>query len=127
MSTTCSCGSCALSCTDHAHYPLSEQREDYWSTPAGISRRIKFLAQDFTYKTVNGAMKIYGETQGVKWMKWLTVGDDRVCIICERASMGGRNGYYKVQWFMPQMPAHAGCRCQWTVYYETPVEQTTLS
>lgn len=120
MSTICSCTSCA----DHAHHTFREQQEDYWKTRSGITRRIKGLAQDFTYKSVNGAMKIYGETSGAKWMKWLTVGDDRVCVICQRASEGGRNGYFKPSWFMPHMPAHFGCRCQWIVYY-LPV-QTTL-
>jgi len=95
-----------------------EQREDFWSTPAGISKRIKSLAQDFTYKAVNGAMKIYGETRGAKWLKWRwELPWSVVCEICRAASFGGQNGYYKPSWFMPDMPAHPGCRCQWIVYY----------
>ena len=109
-----------MSCTEHAHHPLYEQKEDYWSTPQGIIRRIKSLAQDFTYKSVNGAIRIYGQKNKVKWLAWLTVGDDRVCIICQTAASGGRGGFYQSNWFMPEMPAHAGCRCQWIVYFLEP-------
>jgi hypothetical protein len=111
----CSC----LTCSDHAHHPLIEKKKsNYWSTPTGITRRINYLAQEFTYMTINGAIKLYGNTQGVKWLQWLTVGDDRVCPICDKASAGGRSGYYKSSWFMPAMPVHPGCRCQWTIYYD---------
>lgn len=96
-----------------------EQREDYWMSPQGITRRIKFLAQDFTYKSVNGAIKLYGDsTKNVMWLKWETVGDDRVCVLCLQAAAGGRSGFYKPSWFMPSMPKHAGDRCQWVVYYK---------
>ena len=113
-STTCD----DYGCNHHNHPPLIEQNDEYWNTPAGIRRRIRGLADDFTYKVVNGAVKVYGRTNGAKWLYWLTVGDDRVCPICSKAATGGRDGHYKVSWFTPSMPAHMGCRCQWIIYFE---------
>lgn len=106
------------SCRDLGKPNIREQRFDYWGTPEGIRRRIRGLAQDFTYKVVNNAVKLYGVTNGAKWLKWQTAEDDRVCVICMKAATGGRNGYYKPSWFMPNMPVHFGCRCRWIVYFE---------
>jgi hypothetical protein len=117
---TCKCLHCddgTYGCNHFNNPPLKEQQEDYWTTPEGIRRRIRGLAQDFTYKVVNGAVKRYGQFNGALWLYWQTVGDDRVCVICTKAATGGRNGFYKPQWFTPQMPAHFGCRCQWFTYW----------
>ena len=117
-SKTCDCPD-EYGCNHYNNPPLIEKQDDYWTTPDGIRRRIRGLAQDFTYKVVNGAVKIYGQTNGARWLFWLTVGDDRVCVICSKAARGGRDGFYKPSWFMPQgPPAHFGCRCQIVVYFE---------
>lgn len=105
-------------CTTHNNPNLIEQTDNYWDMPNGIRRRIQQLSQDFTYRVVNGAIKIYGQTNGATWLYWLTVGDDRVCPICTKAAQGGRDGHYRVTWFTPAMPAHPGCRCQWIVYFK---------
>jgi len=121
LSKTCECLHCddgTYTCNHFNHPPLREAKA-YWKTPDGIRRRIRGLAQDFTYKSVNGAAKLYGAVNRAVWLYWLTVGDDRVCPICTKAAMGGRNGFYKPQWFTPQMPAHMLCRCQWVLYFDS--------
>ena len=84
-------------------------------TPVGITARIRGLSQGFSYKIVNGAVRLTGSSYGIKWMKWETAEDDRVCVICTKAAGGGRDGYYQLSWFLPQMPAHFGCRCRWVM------------
>jgi len=61
---------------------LLEQAEKYWKTPAGIQRRIEMIGEHFTYKIVNNAVKVYGETDGAKWVVWYTMADERVCPLC---------------------------------------------
>ena len=120
-SETCDCPD-EYGCNHYNNPPLIEKTDKYWKTPDGIRRRIRGLSQEFTYKVVNGAVKLYGQTNGVKWLHWQTVGDDRVCVICTKAAQGGRGGLYKATWFTPQMPAHFGCRCQWYIYFADELE-----
>lgn len=100
--------------------------EDYWKTDKGITRRIDSLAQSFSYKVVNNAMKVVGEVNEAKWLRWRDMGDARVCEQCLKNARGGRDGYYRITWFMPAMPVHAGCRCQWEILFEDPKTQTRL-
>ena len=106
----------------HMNHFYESDRSRYWKSPQGISLRIRGFAQGFTYRVVNGAYRITGKTHGIRWMQWLTVGDDRVCVICLKAASGGRNGYYQTNWFTPGMPAHFGCRCQWRLILPPPDE-----
>lgn len=121
MSTTCS------HYNGLVHHGLTAQNEEYWKSPKGIASRISSLAQVFNYGVYNGAVKILGTTKGVQWMKWETAYDDRVCPVCLEAAAGGSGefpGYYRSGWFTPAMPAHAGCRCQWVLYWKD--EKTLL-
>jgi len=93
---------------------------DYWRSFQGLNRRIDSLAQQFAYKVVNNAWKVVGEKNGAEWMKWWDMGDTHVCDECRRHSEGGRGGYYKITWFMPEMPVHPGCRCQWEIMFGDP-------
>lgn len=117
-----------LSCEQHHLFErFIEQAEDYWKSPAGISRRINQLAQNFSYKVVNNAQKIYGQTGGARWLRWEDAGDAKVCADCERHARGGDGrGYYRPWWFLPAMPVHSNCRCQWEIIYEEPLTQTRL-
>jgi len=92
---------------------LSEAAPEYWKSPAGITRRVEMLSQSFTYKVVNNALLIYGETGGVKRWRWVTTGDERVCPIC--GALAGR--VYRVGQFLPSMPAHVFCRCRWEIMF----------
>lgn len=77
----------------------------YWQSPPGIQSRITSLSSNFTYKLVNNAVKIVAQEEKAKWLVWITVGDDRVCPICEPRHLRR----YRPTWFLPNMPAHAGC------------------
>jgi hypothetical protein len=107
-------------CTCSEHHSLQAATTDFWNTPAGILRSIDGLAQDLLFLTVNNAFKMVAPTNGVKWMLWVTAEDDRVCDRCIAASQGGRNGYYRVSWFMPKMPIHPNDRCQWELVLYDP-------
>lgn len=94
-------------------YMLREAEYDYWNTGAGINERISMLSEYFTYQVVNNSLQIYGEAGGVKEFKWVTMGDERVCDVC-----GPRDGHiYKPCEFLPSLPAHARCRCQWELIF----------
>jgi len=86
----------------------------YWQSPPGIQNRISQLSSNFTYRIVNNAVKITAQKQKAKYLVWVTVGDDRVCPICEPRHMK----LYKTTWFLPRMPAHSGCRCVWQINWE---------
>jgi hypothetical protein len=92
---------------------ILETSEDYWKSDAGLLRRIDMISQVFTYKVVNNAYKIYGETAGVKWLVWYTKADERVCAQCGPLHMRR----YRISWFQPRMPQHVNCRCQWGLEY----------
>lgn len=100
---------------------IYETAEEYWTSPAGVLRRISMIGEAFSYKIVNEAVKIYGETSGVRWMTWVTMADERVCPVCGPRHMRR----YHVTWFTPRMPAHANCRCQWELEYDP--EKTQFS
>lgn len=82
----------------------------YWESPVGLIRRIESLSQNFVWKLVNNAVKITAQRDPlVKVLIWVTAADDKVCPICAPRHMKE----YLTHWFLPQMPAHPGCRCQW--------------
>lgn len=112
------CDAAACSCLEYRQ--LAAASNDYWKTPAGVLRRIDNLAQEFTYTTVNSATKVVGETNGALWIEWVDKGDSKVCPICKRYARGGRNGFYKITWFMPREQPHHGCRCERKIYFYDP-------
>lgn len=108
----------AMNCLEYK--VLKAKALQYWFTIQGITRRIDSLAQDTNMKMVNNAAKMVAPTNNIEWFKWITQGDANVCSECTRHSTGGRGGYYKVNWFMPDMPVHHGDRCQYELIYENP-------
>jgi len=112
LSATC------LTCVDYR--AQTRHAEDYWTSRAGVFKRIDGLAQNFTYKLVNNAVRITAPEVGVEWLHWDDAGDARVCEECQLHSRGGRNGFYYVHWFLPQMPVHPNCRCQWALMLVNP-------
>jgi hypothetical protein len=72
------------------------------------------------FKTVNNALKMVAPTNHISWMHWVDVEDDRECPKCVKCGSGGNQdhpGYYKVTYFMPNMPQHKNCRCQWELVF----------
>lgn len=97
--------------------------EDFWKTPEGIHKRIDSLAQVFSYKVVNNAIRVIAPTNGAKWLRWVLHPEltaSGPCIICITAAAGGRNGNYQINWFVPLMPAHPRCVCEWEIWFEKP-------
>jgi hypothetical protein len=98
-------------CTCDEYKVLQGASGDYWKSFAGITRRIDSLAQDLQYKTVNNAFKMVAPTNGVQWLHWVLGSSDNHCSKCVGYSRGGRQGYYRVSWFMPKFPVHKNCQC----------------
>lgn len=100
---------------------LSAASSSYWSSTAGLVRRMDGLAQDMNFRVVNSAMRMIAPLNGVEWLRWVTQGDDRVCPDCLRAGSGGDGrGYYRISWFMPSFPLHPGCRCEMMLLFYDP-------
>lgn len=102
---------------------LSAKDTDFWDTPKGITRLIDTLVEDFNHRIVNNALKIVAPTLGAKWIKWILhpeLTKSGPCPYCQAKSKGGRDGYYHVTWFMPRMPAHRHCVCEWEIWFESP-------
>lgn len=127
MSQTCNHAS---TCEEYLSPKLRRRAsiEDYWISPEGITRRIRSLSQIFNWKLVNNACKVIAPVNRAKWLQWVDYGDLKVCPICLHHSTKGGNGkgFWKVQWFMPEMPVHPGCRCQWVIWFIEPVKQIKL-
>ena len=100
----------ANNCTCPHCNSLYEKRatSDYWRTPQGIAKRIEILSQNFTYKVVNNSLMFYGQSAGINYVRWVTMGDERVCPIC--GPLEGR--VYRKGQFLPPLPAHQNCRCR---------------
>ena len=97
--------------------------EDYWKTPEGIRDRVTSISQVFNYKVVNNAIKIIAPLNNAKWMVWILHPEDSEsgpCDICIGHSMGGQDGFYRTSWFMPEMPVHPRCVCEWLIFFDDP-------
>ena len=107
-----------------------EPKPDFWKTPEGIAQRVDNLAQVFSYRVVNNSFKVIGVTNGAKWMRWILHPEKSKtgpCKICIANSQGGRNGYYKVNWFTPAMPAHDNGVCEWEIIFKlSPFDEIML-
>lgn len=103
----CTCSHCTS---------LQESRatSEYWRSPAGVTRRIEMLSEHFTYQVINNSLMFYGQSAGVNLVRWVTMQDERVCPIC--GPLQGR--VYRKGQFLPPLPAHANCRCQWELLFD---------
>ena len=94
--------------------PLEEKKatSDYWRTAPGLVRRIKMLSQEFTYKIINNSLMFRGQSAGINHVRWTTHPEDTEtgpCVICD-----GLDGHvYRKGQFLPPLPAHANCVCEW--------------
>jgi len=90
---------------------LSEAKDYYWRSPAGIKRRKEMFGEQFTFQFVNNALQAYGRKNEVAGFEWVGTLDERTCNICD----GQIGRQYTIGQFLPQLPAHVGCRCEWRV------------
>lgn len=92
---------------------MSSDGQD-WNSPAGIRLRVSMLADYIEVRTVNHAVQVYAAEAGIDSLEWSSAEDEGVCEYCD--SQQGRR--YKIGMFMPDIPVHVGCRCQWDVIPE---------
>jgi len=83
--------------------------DDYWKSPEGIRRRVDMLGEDFTFRVVNNSLQVYGKKNEASGFEWVGSIDEHTCNYCD--SQIGRQ--YRLGQFLPRLPAHAGCRCEW--------------
>jgi hypothetical protein len=95
--------------------------DGFWSSLAGIFERIKMLAHDAIWGTVNDTTKEIASSaaalpstdeeqpQGhyVPFVVWQTMEDPRVCDECD-SNAGTYNPEEEV---LPDLPCHSYCRC----------------
>lgn len=93
----------------HSHLELLEKTSEYWKSPKGIRKRIEMIGEGFTFQLVNNALQAYGTVNNVKGFEWVGSLDELTCPYC--ATQIGR--YYRVGQFLPSLPAHLNCRCEW--------------
>jgi len=84
---------------------------EYWKSPEGIARRVEMIGEDFTFRVVNNSLMAYGRKNDVAGFGWIGSMDERTCSYCD--SQMGR--IYRVGQFLPSLPSHAGCRCEWSL------------
>jgi len=89
-------------------------KDAYWTSDKGINVRLEDLAEHIAYRTYNNAIQVYAANSEVYRFEWVTSIDESTCNYCDGQS--GRR--YRKGQFMPQIPAHIGCRCAWDVLLE---------
>jgi len=89
--------------------------KEFWQSLEGVIARLADLAHHFTWSTVNTAIRetvvVIEEEKPVEergTVSWVTMGDDRVCGLCEE-----NEGEYELDETLPEMPGHLMCRCHW--------------
>ena len=80
--------------------------EDFWLTWEGIQERIDLLAEDFTWRSYNNALQIYGERNDAYGVEIIGPIDANTCKICD--PLVGR--IYRLGQFIPGLPKHPHCR-----------------
>jgi hypothetical protein len=83
--------------------------DEFWKSPLGIDRRLALFSEDFSYSVVNNSLQIYGGANNVWGFEWEGQIDNRTCNICD-ARIGRQ---YRLGQFIPSLPAHNHCRCNW--------------
>lgn len=81
--------------------------EEYWKSWEGVQVRLEDLAEDLIYRVFNRAIQAYGSTMGIKMFKIVGPLDSSTCETCAAYLWGGP---WRAGQFMPDIPAHPGCR-----------------
>ena len=93
----------------------------FWLSDLGITIRMGDLSRLVTTRTFNRALQMHAKEAGVKRFKFTTANmtgeasaASPVCVIC----LAYEGKEYKAGQFMPYLPRHPGCRCEYDVYIE---------
>ena len=94
-------------------------KDDYWSSEDGIYERLNMLGETVVWDYFNNAVKVSANAFGIKKMQIAGPLDERNCEYC--AGLFDENGegrVYLIHWFLPDLPAHYGCRHFWDIMLE---------
>jgi hypothetical protein len=80
----------------------------FWEGIEGLKRRVGFLVGNFKSALKASATIQTARIKGVQ-IKWVTMGDLRVCPIC----LGNERAWNTDDPNLPVLPAHPLCRCWW--------------
>jgi SPP1 gp7 family putative phage head morphogenesis protein len=69
-------------------------------------QRIELITRTETIRAHNQGRLKFFDTINVKRVKWMAVGDERMCLVC-----GGLDGKEYMLDNLPPIPAHPACRC----------------
>jgi len=83
-------------------------------------QRLELITRTETLRAHNQGRLKFFDTINVKRVKWMAVGDERMCPVC--GSLDGKE--YKID-SMPPIPAHPACRCT-TIASRAKVCESTL-
>ena len=89
---------------------------DYWSSIDGIYIRLNMLGETVVWDYFNGAIKVCANAFGIRKLQITGPLDERICDYCEGLfDENGEGETYMIWQFMPDLPAHPGCRHFWDV------------
>lgn len=80
-------------------------------------QRVMMLSQSFTYKIVNSSLIAYGTAGGITRWRWTSNpgwSAQGPCAFCD--SQNGR--IYRRGQFLPSLPAHSNCVCEWELMFD---------
>lgn len=91
------------------------ENPDYWTSPTGLLKRTEWLADNYTVQTYNTAVQVIGAKNEVWGFEWVvTIHTVHTCDYCD--SQSGRQ--YRAGQFMPELPVHPNCHCEWRPIYK---------
>ena len=89
---------------------------EFWSSMEGIYTRLDMLGETVVWDYFNGAIKVSANAFGIRKLQITGPLDERICDYCEGLfEENGEGKTYMVWQFMPDLPAHPGCRHFWDV------------
>jgi len=93
------------------------EEPDYWSSSDGIFFRLDMLTDAVETETFNEAVKVVGNTLGIKKFRVAGPLDFKMCYWCA----DHLDKVYTSGQFMPQLPKHPHCRHYWDVMLSEPL------
>lgn len=83
------------------------KKTPFWMTDKGLNVRLQNFSEMVVIRTYNRALQVYGKEAKVAGFTYMTMRDDRVCMVCD--PYDGRS--YRAGQFMPYIPRHIHGRC----------------
>jgi len=95
---------------------MSMEAERYWLSEEGIGMRLDLLGEEVTWDYFNNAVKVTANSLGITKLQIVGELDEATCPYCQGLyDENGEGRVYLIHWFLPDLPAHLGCRHFWNV------------